>query len=202
MKITYYEKTILVTTVLCLVGILAVNAQSNTKKFNFGVRGGLNFATVSSSDFDNPGWMTSFYGGLVAEAPITDRFSVQAEAFYSGQGFSLGRNINGEDIDFQVAYFQVPLLAKFYLIKGLNVHAGPQFGFKVNQEINFATTDDGRDLDSDSVKGFDFGMTAGVEYKFDSGFFVQVRYSHGFSEVIENTDVKNSLGSIGVGYMF
>lgn len=193
-------KKLLVTTVLILTGILTVNAQSNTEKIDFGLRGGLNFSTVSGNDFDDPGWMTSFYGGLVAEAPVMERFSVQAEAFYSGQGFSLGRNPN--DIDFQVAYIQVPLLAKFYLIKGLNVHVGPQFGFKVNEEFNFTTTDIGGDFETDAVKGFDFGLTAGVEYKFDSGFFVQARYSHGFSEVIKNTDVKNSVISTGVGFMF
>tara|TARA_R110000868_G_scaffold21640_5_gene89727 strand:- start:294 stop:881 length:588 start_codon:yes stop_codon:yes gene_type:complete len=177
-------------------------AQSWSDKFQLGVKGGANFATVVGDDFDSPDRRTSFYAGLVVEAPITEKFSLQPEVFYSGQGFDLNENNDGVDAQYQLDYIQVPVLLKVYLFDGLNIHAGPQLGFKVNEEIDFEPTSDGGDFNTDSVKDFDFQLTSGIEYKFAESFFVQARYTYGFSEVIEDADVHNSYFSAGVGFMF
>lgn len=58
-----------------------------TRDIRFGVKGGVNFATVTGDDFDSPDSRTSFHVGLLGEFPVTEMFSVQAEALYSGQGF-------------------------------------------------------------------------------------------------------------------
>jgi len=132
------KKHILVIATL-LVGTIA-SAQSWSDEFQLGARGGLNFSSVAGDDIDSPDNRTSFYAGLVAEAPLSERFSVQPEVFYSGQGFDL------DDIDFQ--------------------------------------------------------LTGGAEYKFENGFFLQARYSYGLSEVVEDTDIHNSVFSAGLGFMF
>ena len=90
------KKHILVIATL-LVGTIA-SAQSWSDEVQLGARGGLNFSSVAGDDIDSPDNRTSFYAGLVAEAPLSERFSVQPEVFYSGQGFDL------DDID---AEFQV-----------------------------------------------------------------------------------------------
>jgi opacity protein-like surface antigen len=167
-----------------------------------GARGGANFATVTSDDIDSPDSRTSFYVGLVAEAPLSEHISLQPEVFYSGQGFDITDEEDTPDAQFQVDYIQVPVLLKFYLADGLNIQAGPQFGFKVNEELDFDPNEDGGDFDSDQIRGFDFQTTAGLEYKFSGGFFIQGRYSYGFSEIIEDTDVHNSVFSAGIGFMF
>ena len=68
--------------------------------------------------------------------------------------------------------------------------------------LDFNPGEDSGDFDSDSINSFDFQGTAGVEYKFPSGFFIQGRYSYGFSEMIEDVDVHNSVWSAGLGFMF
>lgn len=193
---------------LFILGILFLSvtqakAQSDMMGFDFGVRGGVNFATLTSGDLDEaPDARTSFYAGFVAEAPLTERFSIQAEAFYSGQGFDIQSVEDGDDIEFQLDYIQVPVLLKIYLVEGLNIHAGPQFGFKISEEIDSSPLDDGGDFDTDSIKDFDFQIAAGVEYKFTGGFFVQARYAYGLTEVIDNTDTHNAVFSTGIGFMF
>merc|ERR1712146_452749 len=129
----------------------------------------------AGDDFDSPDSRTSFYLGLLAEAPLSDHVSLQPEVFYSAQGFDITDEPDTPDAQFQVDYIQVPVLLKFYIADGLNIHGGPQF---------------------------DFQGTAGVEYKFPSGFFIQGRYSYGFSEMIEDVDVHNSVWSAGLGFMF
>ncbi|SHJ10624.1 porin family protein [Aquimarina spongiae] len=197
--------TVLLAFMLCTT---LANAQQDTdNKVQFGARGGVNFSTITGSDFEDPKSRTSFYAGLVAEAFIAEKFSLQAEAFYSGQGFDIEEtSFAGVTVtpsaEFQVDYIQVPLLAKIYLIEGLNVHAGPQFGFKINEEVDTDPTGDGGDFDTDQIKDFDFQLAAGAEFKLTSGFFIQARYSYGFSEVVEDSDAHNSVFSAGIGFMF
>lgn len=184
---------------ILIIAILFIGATSfaqNSNNVQLGVRGGANFATVAGDDYDSPDSRTSFYLGLLAEAPLSDHVSLQPEVYYSGQGFDV------DNAQFKVDYIQVPLLLKFYIADGLNIQAGPQFGFKVNEEFDFDPNEDSGSFDTDSVNDFDFQGAAGVEYKFPSGFFIQGRYSYGFSEMVEDVDVHNSVFSAGLGFMF
>lgn len=198
-----------ITVVLAFVfSTIAINAQQGAdNNVQFGVRGGVNFSTITGDDFEDPKSRTSFYAGLVAEAFITEKFALQGEAFYSGQGFDIEETtFAGLTVtpaaEFQIDYIQIPFLAKIYLIEGFNIHAGPQFGFKINEEIDTDPTSDGGDFDTDRVKDFDFQLAAGAEFKLTSGFFIQARYTYGFSEVVEDSDAHNSTFSTGIGFMF
>ncbi|NJY63226.1 PorT family protein [Salinimicrobium sp. CDJ15-81-2] len=174
----------------------------------FGVKGGVNISTVTGDDFDSPEERTSFNVGLLAEIPLTQRFSLQPEVYYSGQGFDAAEidqdNVfdTDENVEFQLDYINVPILAKFYLVDGLSLQAGPSFNFKVNEEIDYQPTNNAGDRDFDEVKDFEFGGAVGVEYKFNNGFLIQARYNHGFTELAENTDAYNSVFQAGVGFMF
>lgn len=185
-------------------GIASATAQSDKTGFDFGVRGGVNFATIANenSNLDSPDSRTSFYAGLVAELPLHERFSLQGEVFYSGQGFDRNIPVINEKVEYQADYIQVPLLAKFYLVEGLSISAGPQFGFKVNEEIDYQPNSDDGDINTDSLKTFDMQGTAGLEYKFDNGLFIQGRYSYGFSDLVKDTSLHTSVFSAGLGYMF
>lgn len=196
------KKTFLI--VATFFGIATASAQSDKTGFDFGVRGGVNFATIANenSDMDSPDSRTNFYAGLVAELPMHERFSLQGEVFYSGQGFERNIPLVDEKMKYKADYIQVPLLAKFYIVEGLSVAAGPQFGFKVNEKIDYNPSGDSVEFDADELKTFDFQGTAGLEYKFDNGLFVQGRYSYGFSDLIKDNSIHTSVFSAGLGYMF
>lgn len=201
-------KKVILSSLLGLFAFMGANAQADSDLVQIGVKGGVNFSTVAGDDFDSPDSRTSFNAGVVAEVPFSDRFSIQPEVLYSGQGFDV-QEIDqdnfadtDENIEYQLDYIQVPVLAKIYLIKGLNVQAGPQIGFKINEEIDYQPNDDAGDLDLDETEDIDISLAAGVEYKFDGGFFVQGRYNYGFTELIKDYDVHNSVFQVGVGFMF
>ncbi|WP_425547606.1 porin family protein [Aquimarina gracilis] len=200
-------KKITVALVFTFCVTLAQAQQDTDNKVQFGARAGVNFSTITGDDFEDPNSRTSFYAGLVAESFISEKFALQGEIFYSGQGFDIeettfaGVTVSPA-VEFQVDYIQVPLLAKIYLIEGLNIHAGPQFGFKINEEVDTDPTGDGGDFDTDRIKDFDFQLAAGAEFKLTSGFFIQARYNYGFSEVVEDSDAHNATFSAGIGFMF
>lgn len=202
-------KKLMLTVAITVGTILTSNAQSDSKVVQLGAKGGVNFASVTGDDFDSPDSRTSFNAGIVAEVPYSERFSLQAEVFYSGQGFEVedinvaGVNFDTNKVEYQLDYIQVPLLAKVYLIEGLNVYTGPQIGFKVNEEIDYESGDvNVDDTMLPEAQDFDFSGTVGAGYKFDNGFFVDARYNYGFSDLIKDTDSHNSVIQAGVGFMF
>ena len=204
-------KKVILSSLLGLFAIIGAKAQADSDLVQIGVKGGVNFATVSGDDFDSPDSRTSFNAGFVAEIPFSERFSIQPEVLYSGQGFDIKQSEqnnfldNDQNVEYQLDYIQVPLLAKIYLVKGLNVQAGPQIGFKINEEIDAQPNDDAGDIDLEDIsetEDIDISLAAGVEYKFDSGFFIQGRYNYGFTELIKDYDIHNSVYQVGVGFMF
>lgn len=196
--------------------LISVNAQSDSKAFQLGVKGGVNLSTIGGDDLDDADSRTSFNAGLFMEIPISERFSFQPELLYSGQGFDIKErnqdNIfdTADNIEYQLDYIQVPLMLKVYLIEGLSVEAGPQVGFKINEKIDFKTDGGVIDIDKDDsyVKNFDAGLAVGAAYKFNNGFFVNARYTHGLTTIFkdktifEGVDAKNKVFQFGVGFAF
>jgi len=174
-----------------------------TRDIRFGVKGGVNFATVTGDDFDSPDSRTSFHVGLLGEFPVTEMFSVQAEALYSGQGFESDiTGAGGDKVEYQLDYINVPVLAKVYLTTGLSLEVGPQFSFKVNEEIDTDPNDNPGDFDLDAAKDFDFGLAGGISFRTPGGFFASGRYTYGLTDIIEDASVKNSVFQLGVGFLF
>ena len=198
------KKSILIIAMV-LFGATTVSAQ---EYWNFGVKGGVNFSTVTGDYFDSPDSRTGFNIGVLAEIPLANRFSIQPEVLYSAQGFTEASidQENFADVDdnveYQLDYVQVPVLAKIYLVDGLSLQAGPSFNFLVNEELDYQPLEDGGDINLENAQDFEFGGAAGLEYKFNNGFFVQGRYTYGFTDVIEDTDINNSTFQAGIGYTF
>ncbi|MFP9115755.1 porin family protein [Flavobacterium sp. RHBU_3] len=204
---------ILTVSTLMMGAVTATYAQDNagatgkSSSPSFGIKGGLNLATVSGDDFNNPDSRTSFHAGVFAEFPISpDMLSLQVEALYSGQGFESdvdGGIFGGSGkVEYQLDYINVPVLAKFYVLKGLSLEAGPQFSFKVNEEIDADANADGGDWDLNKAKDFEFGVSGGVTFETPLGIFATARYNQGITDIIEDTDAKNSVFQIGVGFKF
>lgn len=163
----------------------------------FGVKGGVNFSTINGDFEGSPESRTGYHLGLLAEVPLSDRFSIQPEVLYSAQGFDVVEREDAENLEYKLDYINVPVLAKVYLIQGLSIEAGPQIGFLVNEEIGDAN------LDEDQFKSIDFSLGMGASYKFNK-FFVSGRYNLGVSDIYDNGagDAKHSVFQAGVGVMF
>ena len=167
----------------------------------FGAKAGINITNMTSDSFSDNNTMTGIHLGLLAEIPLSNRFSIQPEVLYATQGTSADVIMLGsspKNVEFKLDYIQLPILAKIYLTESISIEAGPSFNFLVNEEIGGEKTDYG--------SGFEFSGAIGASYKFRGGFFVDVRYIKGFSDALnkENyTDTyKNSAFQFGIGFMF
>ena len=207
-------KNLFLVTLVTLFSATTIYAQSDDSTTQFGVKGGVNLSTVRGDDIGKKNELTSFHLGLFMEIPISERFSFQPEVLYSGQGYNMTDNnaFIGE-VDYKLDYIQVPLMAKVYIIKGFYAEVGPQFGFKVKEEIDFKSGSDDNDIiinsEDSQIKGFDTSLALGTGYKFDNGLSLSARYTHGLTSIfkddaplIGNADVKNSVWQFGVGFSF
>ncbi|HET8808651.1 MAG TPA: porin family protein [Flavobacteriaceae bacterium] len=191
--------------ILTVFSVAFAQAQNPSDLIQFGAKGGVNFSTITGDGFENPSSRTGFHAGFVIEMPVNDRFSIQPEILYSNKGFTSEGTIAGTDYEaeYKMDYIDIPIMAKIYLLNGLNLQVGPQIGFRINEEVEYNT-----DL-GDAVDEFDsdendigFGIGAGLGYKFASGFFIQGRYNYGFTEIYPDSESHNSVIQAGVGFMF
>lgn len=187
-------------------------AQQQVK---FGPKAGLNFANLSGDD--NSDMLTGFHVGAVAEIKFNEKFSIQPEVVYSAQGSSRSGSTTllGITSSFEgkqkLDYINVPIMAKYYIIDGFSVEAGPQIGFLMKAESELDTTIAGvnsnvKGDNKDSFKSTDFGLGLGLAYDLPVGLFVNARYNLGLSDIRENSSagdaVKNNVIQVGIGYKF
>ncbi len=199
-------------TAFVLGTITTAVAQQQVK---FGPKAGLNFANLSGDD--NSDMLTGFHVGAVAEIKFNEKFSIQPEVVYSAQGSSRSGSTTllGITSSFEgkqkLDYINVPIMAKYYIIDGFSVEAGPQIGFLMKAESELDTTIAGvnsnvKGDNKDSFKSTDFGLGLGLAYDLPVGLFVNARYNLGLSDIRENTSagdaVKNNVIQVGIGYKF
>ena len=199
------------------IAFLGINAATAQESPLFGIKGGVNFSNFYGDgikQYNDPNGRTSFNLGLLAEIPVSDKFSVQPEVLYSGQGYDIADRNDANDIEYQLDYINVPVLAKYYVTDGLALEAGPQVGFLVNSEIDYnpSNTNDNNSisLNEDQFNKLDLSVALGASYKFRGGFFLSGRYNLGLSDIYDdsannffaNADAKHSVIQGGIGFMF
>ncbi len=195
------KKVILLLTSFISVTAFSQEEVKSSSDARFGIKGGLNHATVTKGDFeDGLDPRTSFYIGFVSEIPLVEKvLSLQPEMLYSRQGFEnnfvfLGTNYNEE---YQVDYINIPVLLKLHAGNILSFEVGPQFGLKINEKI----VSNDSEVDKNNINEFDTALAGGVSLNF-SEFFLSARYTYSLNEIIEDSNSKNSVFQIGAGIRF
>ncbi len=179
-------KKIIVIIVLMLVSSANVQAQL----LKFGIKGGLNYANLTSSNIQTDA-LTSYHIGLLAEIKVSDKFALQPELLYSTQGATY-KTILG-DIDNKLGYLSIPIMAKIYLNNTVSLELGPQASFLLSEKDQF-------DIENQST--FDFAVAAGLGVKITKSIFIQGRYGLGLTEVSKNAQTKNSVVQLSAGILF
>ena len=184
-------KKILILAVFTVLGFANANAQ----EINFGAKGGINIANISGENTSNLEPVAAFNFGLMAEIPISQKFSFQPEVMFSGQGYSF----EGSDGNIvALNYLNVPLMGKYYLTKGFSLEAGPQIGFLLSAKNEKTDV-------KDSFKTLDFGVNFGLGYKLNNGINFGARYNLGLTNINDlNSSGKNRNGviQVSIGYFF
>lgn len=185
-----------------------VHHSASAQGFYWGPRAGLNVSTVTKTTYSKARARASF--GLMAGYKINDLLGLQAEALYSLQGSKM----TNSDHVYSYNYIKIPVLAKLYLIGGLNIEAGISFNWLVKAQDKWTVTN--TDIDGNvttftttqnlkgSSKSFDFTIPVGVNYQFSRLFDIGLRYDISTVRVPEDKQnhAKSSNWSLSLGVRF
>ncbi len=208
---------------LLLVAFVAIGSIY-AQNISFGVKGGLSLSGYHGVDAKGV-HLTSFQFGVVSEFQFTDKLSVQPEVVYSSIGGTKETDfkIKKLDVSQKIDYIFVPILAKYYVYKGLSLDFGPQFSYAVSRTTS---SDDVLKELKGLLKGlpenlqkakldaidkrinfpynkFDFALGAGLSYNLPFGFFASARYWYSFTNYPKTKfEAKPQALRISLGYKF
>ena len=190
--------------------LLALGQQAFAQaEVAIGIKAGPNFATIDteSSAMANYKSRAGFHGGAFVLVKAA-KFGIQPEVIFSQQGSKV--EINNENFESNFSYVNIPIIIKLYTIAGINIQAGPQFGFITNAETPIQdqlNPGSYRVVDvKDKMKSSDFTVALGLGWDLPFGLTVDARYNLGLSKVYDDApsqqteNAKNQVFQFSLGY--
>jgi len=220
-------------------------AQNKVGEFSLKPMAGINVSDISADEEVNYKVKVGFTAGVEAEYGVTPWLGVSLGAMYSQQGAKFSSRLSEYGVDengqkvavlldmkgkLKADYINMPLLANFYVWKGLSIKTGVQVGFLVNDKMNGTVIMAGAtvpDLDkityvdmstsstNYSLSGFGFessdicksvvlGIPVGLSYEYKN-ITLDARYYFGLTrmdDVEDDAPARNRCLSITLGYKF
>lgn len=179
--------------ILCVAALL-MGVNLGAQETRFGAKAGVNFASLDG-DIEGLDGRTGFHLGLVAEFAATGGLSVQPELLYSDVGATPS---NDDDRTLKFSYISIPVMAKYYIVNGLSVEAGPQVSFNIAARAERH----GPSQDIEGVELFELAAGFGAGYQSTFGIFFQARYVLGIHQALDYPALKNRVFQLSTGYKF
>lgn len=173
----------------------AASAQGPT----FGVKGGLNLSSLAVDAADDERTRLGVNGGVFIRTMPDGPFGLQVELLYSGKGSSTTYSgffgLVDQEVDFNLNYIELPVMASFRVGGIVDLQAGAYAGYLLN--ANISTSGDlgstSEELEKDNFASMDLGLGGGVA--FNAGpVQVGVRYLHGLTNVADSDAADLLLG--------
>ena len=187
-----------------MVATVAAKAQFEPGTFTLQPKVGVTLATISS---DNTKFKFGMAAGIEGQYQLNNWFGLSAAVMYSQQG----AKAKNYDVKVNTEYINIPVMAKFYVTKGLSLNVGLQPGFMTKAKAK----GDGRTIDVKSnCNKVDFSIPMSIAYEFENGLSFEARYATGLTNVgkdaFDSTSSswdktfqnKNEVFMLTVGYKF
>lgn len=176
---------------ILIVFTVLLTTTTFAQGIDIGIKAGATFANLT--DATDASTKTGFVGGAFLTIKFSDKIAIQGDLLYSQQGAAF--NVDKINLD----YINFPIVFKYYIIKRINIQAGPQFGTIINDNLE-------ANLEANS---FDITGVVGIGVDLPLNFRVTGRYGFGLSDisfsdnnVSIDTNSKNSVFSLTAGFSF
>ena len=196
----------------------AIAMSSLTFAQQFGIKGGMNVASISKDGtLSDTSSKIGFNAGVFMNAPLAENFSIQPEVLYNdlGSKITYGQNDNNS-YSTNLGYISVPVMFQYNATPEFYLEAGPQFSFLVNANNklkdgnNNIVVNDWTKLAKDNLNTFDFGLGLGAGYYFTPQLGLTARYVAGMTKIGKDDNVygqpykdsKNNVFQVGLAYKF
>lgn len=204
--------------ILFFMLLLIIVSTSNVLAWEItgkGIKGGVNFATLSGADSEfydlGPQRYTTFSVGGFLIYTKDDKINIQPEVYYCRKGVKYDEY--DVEITFKSDYIDIPVLGTYELAENIRVFAGPSLGIHLGSNyevlVDGVMEESGDLSEFADMSGIDFGLVLGGSFSMNRIIF-DARYSFSLTTVVKEwyedddttVNVKNNLIQLLVGYKF
>ncbi len=183
-----------------LVLVLLSSGAFAQAQFSVGLKGGLNFANLDVSSAQNTyNNRTGYHFGAFTLLKFS-QIGIQPEVIFSQQGSKVDADFGNFESNF--SYVNIPVMLKLYTIAGINLQAGPQFGFLMNDPV--IKDPQGQTIEN-AYKKSDISLGLGAGWDLPFGITLDARYNLGLSKIDDAPNVestRNQVWQVSLGYKF
>jgi hypothetical protein len=184
------KKTVIFISVLfSLIGMVSMQLQAQeTKSMQFGIKGGLNLSSLSSSDGSKSDNLLGFNLGVFDKFQVASMIAIQPEIYVTTKGSSVTYDnlfTNGT-AKFNLTYVEVPLLCVVNFTKLIDIQFGPYVAYMVDGKVtnvgNVGLFDYEKNINVNDYNRIDGGVVLGAALELGS-ITVGARYNWGLTKV-------------------
>jgi len=183
-----------------LLAFLLVSLLGFSQSALYGVRAGFNISDLNYEEEEvlsmprhthRNGFAVGFFGDYNINESLGLLVEIQFSAEGSREKYSQIEQQNGFNPEsLRLDFIQMPIMVKFNLSERISVGLGPQIGLKV---YSF----------EDSYTNIFFSGIAGLEYMISDVFFLDLRYSQGFTNIFDDNVGRSATNeNIQIGFGF
>lgn len=179
--------------VMAAMVLSSVGAFAQYKAGDITIQPKVGFNASNVTHADGADFKAGLLIGAEAEFHFQRWFGLSVGAMYSQQGYKFKDAAGNHNANMD--YLAVPVLANFYVAKGLALKTGLQPSFNVNSTNGW------------NVNTVDLSLPMGISYEFN-GFCFDARYNLGLTDVFKNDArdysdaAKHEVLSFTFGYKF
>lgn len=187
---------------LCYLVLISMYSYGQAR-VELGLKGGLNVTNLSSDADATYSSRSGFHAGAYGLVKVAN-IGIQPELLYSQQGTEVDYAQFTNSLEQDFTYLNIPVMLKFYLLGGLNLQAGPQFGLLLS--VDGTTYDEDnpsqpQQLSRDSFEKSDVSAALGAGWDAPFGLNFTIRYVLGLSDISQrNMEAKNRTFQISAGF--
>lgn len=192
------------TAIVFLIALLAGHFSAEAQAA-FGLKAGLNLTTLNIEDPEvSYNSRSGYHAGIFLRGKF-NRVAIQPEVLLFTQKGDMESSVFGTARE-SFTYVSIPVILKFYPAAGLNIQAGPQFGFLVDGERRYDTfLGSGSQDITEYYKKSDVSVSLGAGYDFDFGLALDARYNIGVKDinnVANGEKARSRIFLLSVGWNF
>ena len=171
-----------------MVATLTASAQKSViEPGSFGLQPKVGFVLSEISDKESK-FKPGIVAGIEGQYQLNDWFGLSAGLLYTQEG----TKVKNSDFKYNLEYLNIPVMAKFYVAKGLSLNAGLQLGFLTKGKLK----GNGYNENIKSIcNKTDFSIPLSIAYEFENGLSFEARYTGGLTNVIKEETIKAAGGS-------
>jgi hypothetical protein len=165
---------------LFITGALLIISSAAFSQFQLGIKGGLNMAELDIDQLSTA-TKTGYHFGAFTTFKF-GKIALQPEIIFSQQGTNF--EFDGADLESNFSYVNIPVILKIYIVGGLNLQAGPQFGYLTSAESTYNPFDPTGDTNvRDYYDNADISLALGIGWDLPFNVNLDFRYNKGMTDI-------------------